>query len=359
MEQEVKKVLQQIIYPDTGKDIIESGLIHEIVVKDELIVVSLKFRLKRDPFAKQVRKAAEDALVAAFPGREISCYIHKEIPKRVPPKSPYKEINDSGTANIKHIIAITSGKGGVGKSTVTTNLAISLQQMGYNVGILDADVYGPSQTNLLKSSLEPGMIKRDGREWIEPIMPFGVPMMSMSMFIKPGDPIIWRGTMAHTALRQFLHDTYWGNLDFLLIDMPPGTGDIHLSITSEVKLTGAIVVTTPQDVALSAVMRGINMFRHPQVDVPLMGLIENMSWFTPEEHPDERYYIFGEGGGVQYAEKLNIPLLGQIPIVQSIRWCSDEGFPAVIHSDIVAGYYQQISDKIVDMLGGKPSIKCR
>ena len=359
MEQQVKEVLRQIVHPDVEKDIVEAGYVHDIVAKEDLIVVSLLFPLQRDPFAKQIRKAAEEALIAAFPGREVSCYIHKEPRKRKPPKNPYNIPADSGSANIKHIIAVTSGKGGVGKSTVTANLALALQQMGYEVGILDADVYGPSQTNMLKSSLTPGMIERDGREWIEPIRPFGVPMMSMSMFIKYGEPIIWRGTMAHTALRQFVHDTYWGDLDFLLIDMPPGTGDIHLSITSEMSLSGAIIVTTPQEVALSAVMRGVNMLRHPDVAVQLLGLIENMAWFTHEEHPDERYYIFGKNGGADLADKLEIPLLGQIPIVQSIMESGDGGTPAVILSEVVNRYYQQIAYKIVDMFGGKQSIKCR
>lgn len=348
----VKEVLEGIIYPPTEQNVIDAGLLHDVVIKDQLVVVSLYFNKKRDPFALKIRQQIETALIEAFPDKQISCYIHKE-PRKRDVKTITLPEKPSATNQIKRIIAVTSGKGGVGKSTVTMNMAITLQQMGYSVGILDADVYGPTQQSLLEGAyrLTPGVKVVDDREWVEPIEPFGVKMMSMSMFVKYGTPILWRGTMAHSALRQFLHETFWGPLDFLLIDMPPGTGDIHLSITSEVKLSGAVIVTTPQEVALSAVTRGYNMLRHEELQVPVLGLIENMSWFTPEEHPDERYYIFGKGGGKAYADKYCIPFLGQIPIIQSIMQGCEEGFPAVFSSKEVKQYYLDICEKLVEKVG--------
>ncbi len=253
------------------------------------------------------------------------------------------------TGGIAHVIAIASGKGGVGKSTVTANLAVALRNSGYRVGILDADIYGPSQPKMFGvEDYLPDAVREEGEDRIVPAESMGIELMSIGFFIKPTDALLWRGAMATNALKQLIHQTRWGTLDFLLIDLPPGTGDIHLSIINELKIDTAVIVSTPQQVAVADVVRGIEMFRNEHVDIPVAGIIENMAWFTPEELPDKRYYLFGKGGARRYAEAAGVELLGEIPIVQSIMEGSDEGHPAVGIDPRVEQWYRVIAQRIVE-----------
>ena len=236
------------------------------------------------------------------------------------------------------IIAVASGKGGVGKSTVAVNLSVALAKMGYSVGLLDADIYGPSVPKMLgMEGSQPAIKGGEGREMIVPVEQYGVRMLSVGFFVRTGDAVIWRGPMATSVLKQLLHQAEWGEPDYLLIDLPPGTGDVHLTIVQELPVTGAVIVSTPQEVALADAVKGINMFRTEKINVPILGLVENMAWFTPEELPDNRYYIFGDGGCKALAEREGIRLLGQIPIVQGICEGGDKGQPVVTNEHSITG----------------------
>ena len=252
---------------------------------------------------------------------------------------------------IGKVVAVASGKGGVGKSTVTSNLAAALAKMGYKVGVLDADIYGPSQAKMFGvEDYLPDAVQVDGRDYIIPAEVGNIKIISIAMFIRPTDALLWRGTMANSALRQLIHQTQWGELDFLLIDLPPGTGDIHLSIISELKISGAVIVSTPQQVAVADVVRGVEMFRNDNVNIPVLGIVENMAWFTPAELPNNKYYIFGQGGAERYAAECGVEFLGHIPIIQSVMEGGDCGIPAA-SSDLAAGeYYQHIAQKVVEKM---------
>ena len=286
---------------------------------------SLIFQKDNDPFLKSVLKAAEVAL-QTYVDPNVSANIHTKY--RV---ESQKSKVESPKINAKHIIAVHSGKGGVGKSTVTANLAVALAQAGYRVGLLDADIHGPSMPKMFHTEgCRPYSVEEDGRTLIEPIEQYGVKMLSIGFFVDPEQAVIWRGGMASNAIKQLIEDAHWGELDYFLIDLPPGTSDIHLTLISALQLTGVIVVTTPQPVALVDARKGVEMFRNEKVNVPILGLIENMAWFTPAELPKNKYYIFGKDGGRALAEERNIPLLGQIPLVQSIREGGDEGTPIAL-----------------------------
>ncbi len=288
---------------------------------------SLIFQKDNDPFMKSVVKAAEVAL---------QTYIDPNVAAKINIKvrgERLKVKGDKPRINAKHIIAIHSGKGGVGKSTVTANLAVALAQQGYRVGLLDADIHGPSMPKMFHTEdCRPVSVEEDGRTLIEPIEQYGVKMLSIGFFVNPESAVIWRGGMASNAIKQLIEDAHWGELDYFLIDLPPGTSDIHLTLISELQLTGVIVVTTPQPVALVDARKGVEMFRNEKVNVKILGFIENMAWFTPAELPENKYYIFGKDGGKKLAEELAIPLLGQIPLVQSIREGGDEGTPIVLQA---------------------------
>jgi ATP-binding protein involved in chromosome partitioning len=249
---------------------------------------------------------------------------------------------------VKNIVAISSGKGGVGKSTVTANLALSLAQRGASVGLIDADISGPSVPVMFGAENDhPKVTQIDGKNWLIPITRYGVKLLSIGFLAPAENAVVWRGPMMSSALRQFISDTLWGDLDYLLIDLPPGTSDIHLTLVQTVPVTGAIIVTTPQKVALADAEKGLNMFRMPQINVPILGVVENMAWFTPAELPNNKYYIFGNGGGVQLAEAANVPLLGQIPLIQSIRESADAGAPIVLHQDdLAAEAFGQLADNV-------------
>ena len=253
------------------------------------------------------------------------------------------------TGGIAKVIAVASGKGGVGKSTVTANLAVALRNMGFRVGILDADIYGPSQPKMFGvEGYLPDAVQEEGADHIVPAEPMDIRLMSIGFFIKPTDALLWRGAMAVSALKQMIHQTKWGTLDFLLADLPPGTGDVHLSIIGELKIDSAVIVSTPQQVAVADVVRGVEMFRNENVNIPVAGIIENMAWFTPEELPENRYYLFGKGGARRFAEEHGVDFLGEIPIVQSIMEGADEGRPAAGIDPRVEKWYRGIAEKIVE-----------
>ena len=334
MINEVKQWLREVEHPAKGdKNLVELDMIDNIDVREGQITVTLAFAKHRDPLAEYLIGSAKAAIIRNAPAGtavEVKTVIKEEA---APKKKPGLDLGFEEVENVKHIIGIASGKGGVGKSTVAVNLAVALARLGYKVGLADADVYGPSVPKMTASEgMMPDAIQDGDKEVIMPFEKYGVKWMSIGYFARPDQALIWRGPMACNALKQMILQVRWGELDFLLIDMPPGTGDIHISLVHDIPLEGAVIVSTPQDVALADVEKGVNMFRNESVNKPIFGLVENMAWFTPAEHPDERYYIFGQGGGMRMAEKYDIPLLGQIPIVQSIRESGDAGEPAALSS---------------------------
>ena len=324
--------LASVQHPGQGdKSIVSLGLVQDIEISENSVKVVLAFPKKPDPLKQYLVGAARAAVYRNAPG---GVEVEVESVVKEPASSAPKplEFNLEQLRNVAHIIGIASGKGGVGKSTVAVNLAVALARLGYKVGLVDADVYGPSiptMTGTEDAVIEMTEGDQDTNFFI-PVEKYGVKWLSVGHISSPGQALIWRGPMASTALKQIILQTVWGVLDVLLVDMPPGTGDIQISLIGDIPMTGAVIVTTPQEVALADVLRGANMFRNPQVNKPIYGLVENMSWFTPLEHPDEKYYLFGKDGGANMARKLDIPLLGQIPLVQSIREGADNGEPAAL-----------------------------
>ena len=350
-ESEIKNWLREVEHPAKGdKNIVELGMVENVSVEEGKVSVTLAFSKHRDPLAEYLIGSAKASLIRhtrTGTQVEVKTIINDEAPK----KKPGLDLGFEEVANVKHIIGIASGKGGVGKSTVSVNLAVALARLGYKVGLADADVYGPSVPKMTATEgLMPEAIMEDDKEVILPMEKYGVKWMSIGYFASPEQALIWRGPMACNALKQMILQVRWGELDFLLIDMPPGTGDIHISLVHDIPLQGAIIVSTPQAVALADVEKGVNMFRNKDVNKPILGLVENMAWFTPAEHPDERYYLFGRDGGVKMAEKYGIPLLGQIPIVQSIREGGDLGEPAALSSRPDGLAFIALAEKIAGSL---------
>ena len=344
--QQVIDALRHVRYPGTGKDLIESGMLEDdIRISGFEVSFSLIFEKDNDPFLKSVLKAAEVAL-QTYIDPNVKANIHTKFVKQNI-QSPIT--NHQSPIHAKHVIAIHSGKGGVGKSTVTANLAIALANKGYSVGLLDADIHGPSMPKMFATEdCRPVSVEENGRTLIEPIEQYGVKMLSIGFFVNPEQAVIWRGGMASNAIKQLIEDAHWGELDYFLIDLPPGTSDIHLTLISTLQLTGVIVVTTPQPVALVDARKGVEMFRNEKVNVPILGLVENMAWFTPAELPENKYYIFGKDGGKELAQELDIPLLGQIPLVQSIREGGDNGVPIALQNGHPAAIeFTKIADKLV------------
>ena len=341
--QQIIDALRHVRYPGTGKDLIESGMLEDdIRISGLAVSFSLIFDKDNDPFMKSVVKAAEVA-VQTYADANAAVTIHTKFRKQqLPDPQPERSLH------AKHMIAIHSGKGGVGKSTVAANLAVALANRGFKVGLLDADIHGPSMPKMFRTEdCRPVSVEVNGRDLIEPIEQYGVKMLSIGFFVDPANAVVWRGGLASNAIKQLIDDAHWGELDYFLIDLPPGTSDIHLTLVSTLQLTGAIVVTTPQDVALVDARKGIDLFRNEKVNVPVLGLIENMSWFTPAELPENKYYIFGRDGGKNLAEELGIPLLGQVPLVQSVREAGDSGEPIALQAGHPAA---QLFDQIAAQL---------
>ena len=342
-KEKIIELLGSLIHPETGEDLVKSGFVEQVNASDEHISVALHFAKARDPFAFKLKAQAEALLREAFPAATVTVMLREGTPRK-----PQQQEHRTTTGAIRHVVAVASGKGGVGKSTVTANLAVALRNMGYRVGVLDADIYGPSQPRMFGvEGYLPDAVQEDGIDQIVPARAQDIELMSIGFFIKPTDALLWRGAMAVNALRQMIHQTRWGELDFLLTDLPPGTGDIHLSIIGELKIDAAVIVSTPQQVAVADVVRGVELFRNPQVNIPVAGIIENMAWFTPAELPENRYYIFGRGGARAFAERSGVDFLGEIPIVQSIMEGGEEGRPAAGIDPRVEEYYREIAEKVV------------
>ncbi|KGN82270.1 Mrp/NBP35 family ATP-binding protein [Porphyromonas sp. COT-290 OH860] len=344
----ILEALSKVRYPGTGKNLVESGMVEDDIRIDGLKVsFSLIFDKPNSPFIKSVVKAAETAILT-YVGQDV------DIRGNISVKVPEVEVAEAPKLlpEVKNVIAVFSGKGGVGKSTVSANLAVALAQAGYKVGLLDADIFGPSVPLMFGcEDARPLLEEVNGRELIQPIERYGVKLLSIGFFVNKESPVLWRGSMAGNALKQLLSEGNWGELDYLLLDMPPGTSDIHLTLVQTLGITGAVVVTTPQQVALADAIKGIGMFLDDKVGVPVLGLIENMAWFTPAELPQNRYYIFGRDGGRKLAEELGIPLLGQIPLVQSIRECGDEGAPSAVQEDsMTAIFFRTLAQNVVEQV---------
>lgn len=346
---DIIQMLKDVHHPGKGdKDIVELGYVEKVEIDGRNLTITLVFPGKRDPLAEYITGSAKAAVfrhTSDFDNVNIVTTVKEEPQAR---KHAGLEFSLEELTNVRHIIGVASGKGGVGKSTVAVNLAVALARSGYKVGLADADVYGPSIPVMTGTEgAMPEAIKEDGKDIILPIEKFGVKWMSIGYFAKEGQALIWRGPMACNALKQMILQVRWGILDYLLIDMPPGTGDIHISLVQDIPMEGAVIVTTPQTVALADVEKGVDMFRNKNINRKLFGIVENMAWFTPAELPDNKYYIFGKGGGEKMAEKYGIPLLGQIPLVQSIREDGDAGEPAALSTRPDGMAFVNLAQKLV------------
>lgn len=328
----IMDALATVAYPGTKKNLVESEMVADNIRIDGMTVsFSLIFPRDTDPFLKSVVKAAE-AAIHYHVDKDVRVTITTEFKSK-----PRPEVGKMLT-NVKNIIAVSSGKGGVGKSTVAANLAISLARLGYKVGLLDADIFGPSMPKMFDVEQErPYSVNVGGRDLICPIEKYGVKLLSIGFFVNPDTATLWRGGMATNALKQLIADADWGELDFFILDTPPGTSDIHLTLLQTLSITGAVIVSTPQNVALADARKGIDMYRNDKVNVPILGLVENMAWFTPAELPENKYYIFGKDGCKNLAKEMNCPLLAQIPLVQSICESGDAGKPAALDINTITG----------------------
>ena len=340
---EILKALETITIAGEGKNMVESGAVKNVVTFGDEVIVDLIITTP----AMHIKKRAEDDIKKLIhekfsPEAVVKVNIKVEAPEK-------NEIKGKAIPGIKNIIAVASGKGGVGKSTVTANLAVTLAKMGFSIGVLDADIYGPSMPIMFDvESEKPISVTVDGRSKMKPIESYEVKILSIGFFTSPSQAVIWRGPMASKALNQMIFDADWGELDFMLIDLPPGTGDIHLSIMQSLPITGAVVVSTPQAVALADAKKGVSMFLSESINVPVLGIIENMAYFTPEELPENKYYIFGNGGARNLAEDLQVPFLGEVPIVQSIREAGDFGRPAALQTgSVIEKVFEEITRNIV------------
>ncbi|MCD8298052.1 MAG: Mrp/NBP35 family ATP-binding protein [Prevotella sp.] len=328
----ITDALATVTYPGTKKNLVESGMVADNIRIDGMNVsFSLIFPRNTDPFLKSTMKAAEAA---------IHYHVGKDVKVEIGIETKSKPRPEAGKMlpGVKNVIAVSSGKGGVGKSTVAANLAIALARLGYKVGLLDTDIFGPSIPKMFGvEDARPYAVKVEGRDLIEPISKYGVCLLSIGFFVNPDTATLWRGGMASNALKQLIGDANWGELDYFILDTPPGTSDIHLTLLQTLAITGAIIVSTPQKVALADACKGIDMYRNEKVNVPILGLVENMSWFTPAELPENKYYIFGKEGCKKLAQEMNLPLLAQIPVVQSICENGDAGTPTALNIDTMTG----------------------
>ncbi|UOK43453.1 MULTISPECIES: Mrp/NBP35 family ATP-binding protein [Flavobacterium] len=340
---EILSALETISIAGEGKNMVESGAVQNVITFGDEVVVDLVLNTP----ALHIKKRAEVDIIKVI---HEKIYEKAKVKVNIKVEAPEKpEIKGKSIPGISNIIAVSSGKGGVGKSTITANLAVSLANMGFKVGVLDADIYGPSMPIMFDvEKSKPISVQVEGKSKMKPITSYGVELLSIGFFTSPDQAVIWRGPMASKALNQMIFDADWGELDFMLVDLPPGTGDIHLSIMQSLPLTGAVVVSTPQAVALADAKKGVAMFQNESINVPVLGIIENMAYFTPEELPENKYYIFGKEGAKNLAADLNVPFLGEVPIVQSIREAGDYGRPAALQTaTVVQAAFEELARSVV------------
>ena len=338
--------LATVTYPGTKKSLVESGMLADTPsINGMKVQVVLVFPRDTDPFLKSTLKAAE-AAIHYHVSKDVEVEIETEFKSK-----PRPEVGKM-LPDVKNIVAVSSGKGGVGKSTVAANLAISLARLGYKVGLLDTDIFGPSMPKMFNvEDARPYAVEKDGRQLIEPVEQYGVKLLSIGFFVNPDTATLWRGGMATNALKQLIADADWGELDYFILDTPPGTSDIHLTLLQTLAITGAVIVSTPQQVALADARKGIDMYRNEKVNVPILGLVENMAWFTPAELPENKYFIFGKEGCKRLAEEMNTPLLAQIPLVQSICESGDNGVPAACNIEtITAQAFLNLAQAVVTVV---------
>ncbi len=348
-KQALLEALKTISVPGEGEDMVSSGAVTNVVTFGDEVIVDITIK---NPSLQAKKKTEVEIMKAIHAEVHQKAKVKVNVKVDAPEKQPKNEIKGKPIPGIQNIIAVASGKGGVGKSTITANLAVSLQKMGFKVGVLDADIYGPSVPMMFDVQDErPMSVKVDGKQKMKPVENYGVKVLSIGFFTRPDQAVVWRGPMASKALNQMIFDAAWGELDFLLVDLPPGTGDIHLSIVQAMPITGAVVVSTPQNVALADAKKGVAMFQQDSINVPVLGIVENMAWFTPEELPDNKYFIFGKDGARNLAEDLDVPLLAQIPLVQSIREAGDVGRPAAMQENtILAEAFEEMTRNTVEQL---------
>lgn len=337
--------LRTVRYPGNGKDIVSLGMVEDDMrIDGNKVSFSLIFDRPTDPFIRSLVKSAETAILTHV-GKDVEIQGNIAVKTRQAAPAPKPQV----LPGVKNIIGISSGKGGVGKSTVSANLAVALAREGYKVGLLDADIFGPSMPKMFGVENEQVYMHNvDGRDLIIPIEKYGVKMLSIGLLVNADDALVWRGAMASKALTQLIEQADWGELDYFLIDMPPGTSDIHLTLVQTLGITGAVIVSTPQQVALADARKGIAMFTGDKINVPILGLVENMAWFTPEQHPDERYYIFGKEGGVALAKELGVKLLGQIPLVGSVCDSGDMGTPIAGGDTVMGQQFMHLAHEVAD-----------
>ncbi|MGB3182919.1 MAG: Mrp/NBP35 family ATP-binding protein [Cyclobacteriaceae bacterium] len=347
----VINALRTVNDPDLKKDLVTLNMIRDVITGEDFVKFTVVLTTPACPLKELIRRDCTAAVKKAVGDVRVDIEMTSETTSARKDNAPL-------LSNVKNIIAVASGKGGVGKSTVAANLAVSLAAKGAKVGLIDADISGPSVPTMFNCEREaPGIRQEDGKNIIMPIEQYGVKLMSIGFMTPPDNAVVWRGPMASSALRQFFSDVDWGELDYLIIDLPPGTSDIHLTLVQAVPVTGVLIVTTPQKVALADATKGIAMFRQPQINVPVLGIVENMAWFTPDELPENKYYIFGEGGGLKLAEKWDVALLGQIPLVQGVRESGDSGYPAALKEgpsseafkDLASAFARQVAIRNSDM----------
>jgi ATP-binding protein involved in chromosome partitioning len=337
---DILKALSTVHDPDLKKDLVSLGMVKDVVVSNDKVSFTVVLTTPACPLKEKIKQDCVEA---------VEKVVGKHVAIEIKMTSSVTSLRDNAPllTGVKNIIAVASGKGGVGKSTVTTNLAVALAKSGAKVGLIDADIFGPSIPVMFNCEREQPEVKQvNGKNIIIPLEQYGVKLISIGFLTPPESAVVWRGPMASSALKQFISDAEWGELDYLLIDLPPGTSDIHLTLVQTVPVTGAVIVTTPQKVALADAMKGLSMFKQPQINVPVLGVVENMAYFTPEELPNNKYFIFGKDGGQNLADKFGVPMLGQIPLVQSIRESGDSGLPAVMKEGATANAFMELAENL-------------
>ncbi len=345
-KEQILKALTKVIHPEKGKDIVALEMVTKVESDENGISILITPAKANDPFISSLKSTIAKTINTELGPDAVINNISVNLPEK---RQRHEETAEDLLPGVKNIIAISSGKGGVGKTTVAVNLAVALARKGFSTGLLDADVFGPSVPKMFgEENYRPEVYRANDIDYIIPLIKFGVRVLSTGFFVDPSDAVVWRGPMASNFLKQLISQGEWGNLDYLLFDLPPGTSDIHLTLVQEIPVTGAIVVSTPQEVALADAVKGISMFRSDKIDVPVLGIVENMSWFTPAELPENRYYIFGKDGCKTICEKMDVPLLGQIPIVQSICESSDNGQPAALDDSPSGKAFMELADQVIE-----------